>query len=157
MSEKPYRYDTYCGLYCGACEVLHANMENRLDEKSSEWGVDPAQMRCHGCKSDVLSIYCRDCELRTCAESKGLDYCYECEEFPCQRLENFNHDKVPHHVMVIINQKVLAERGPEQWLEDQKIRWSCTVCGETFSWYQKTCSKCGSEVFDCEKEAGDYR
>lgn len=157
MDERTYRYDTYCGLYCGACEILRANLENCLEEKAAVWGADPALMRCHGCKSGILSVYCRKCDLRDCAVSKGLEYCYECTEFPCQRIEDFSQDNVPHHLMVIINQKVLAERGCEQWLEDQRIRWSCTACGEPFSWYQKSCTKCGSDLFDCEKEASDYR
>ena len=27
-----FRYDTYCGLYCGACPVILAIEENRLEE-----------------------------------------------------------------------------------------------------------------------------
>ena len=34
-----------------------------------------------------------DCEIRKyCVKIKNLTYCYECQEFPCQKLENLTID-----------------------------------------------------------------
>ncbi|HEY8464483.1 MAG TPA: aminoglycoside adenylyltransferase domain-containing protein [Bacillota bacterium] len=62
-----FRYDSYCGLYCGACNTLIANMENRVDKLAEILGRPPEELRCNGCKTEINSVYCRDCKLKKCA------------------------------------------------------------------------------------------
>ena len=38
------RYDTYCGLYCGSCEVFLANRKGLVDELAREWEMNPADL-----------------------------------------------------------------------------------------------------------------
>lgn len=54
-----------CGIHCGACRLYFLNM-------------------CKGC----LSIYADEeakCPYYKCVENKGLDFCGECKEFPCEK------------------------------------------------------------------------
>jgi len=138
------RYDSYCGLYCGACGTLVA----------TENGSAGRGAPCLGCKSDLLAPGCLEkCLIRPCAMRKGLDSCGDCPEFPCSILVAFQRDGVAHHGVVLENLKQLKQLGKEAWLDAQRARWSCTRCGERFSWKQETCKACGEGLFNCYKEA----
>ncbi len=152
-----YRYDTYCGLYCGACHALRATEEGRVEEQAKAWGRDPEEVMCHGCKSDVLSGYCRTCGIKACAVERHVEFCFECTEYPCERLIAFRDDEWPHHSAVTRNLAELERLGLAQWLEVQTARWRCPACGRKTSWYDETCPGCGSEVVssrDEEQETG---
>lgn len=127
--------DGFCGLYCGACP-------NFLGTKAgTEKNV------CYGCKTDTNPEWCHNCELKACAKEKKLDFCYQCDEYPCTNLEAFkNSPKYPYHQEVYDYMKTIAEEGKSTWLDQMKIRWSCTNCGEAASWWDLSCLKCGSTL-----------
>ena len=147
------RYDTYCGLYCGACPVLRANEENRVAKQAEEWKTQPEEITCHGCKSDVLSGYCRSCEIKACAVEKGLEFCVDCTEYPCACLVAFRDDEWLHHSAITRNLMELERIGLVRWLEAQAARWRCPACSHRTSWYDETCSACGANVVSsCDEE-----
>jgi len=47
-------------------------------------------IHCGGCLSDDLFMYCRQCEIRACTKEKGYTGCHECDDFPCQYIDNFS-------------------------------------------------------------------
>jgi hypothetical protein len=57
--------------------------------------------------------------------------------------------------VVLENQALIRERGLERWLAAQRTRWSCPSCGTASGWYDKTCSGCGSSLYDCRQEERD--
>lgn len=138
------RYDTYCGLYCGACRILFANKKNRVEQLASEWKMKPEELICTGCKTDTLSVFCQECEIKQCAKDKGLEFCFMCSDYPCKLITDFKNDDMEHHSIVLHNQDSIKNRGIDSWLKEQKIKWSCPECGESYSWYDNKCSKCGS-------------
>lgn len=149
------RLDTYCGLFCGACEVFLANEKGSVEEIAKKWKMKSEDLYCHGCKTDTTSIYCKECEIKLCAQSKELDYCFQCEDFPCEYLMELRNDENPHHSIVLHNLKLIKNMGVKSWIEEQEKRWSCKKCNEKYSWYDDTCSNCGSSVRSCiddEKE-----
>ena len=68
-----FKYDAYCGLYCGACGVLIANERDKLEQLAKAWKVEPEKLECHGCKSETSSSFCVSCNIRSCAESKDKE------------------------------------------------------------------------------------
>jgi hypothetical protein len=78
-SGMSFRFDSFCGLYCGACETLIANMENKVNELAKNLGRTSEDVTCHGCKTTVNSVYCRKCELKRCAKDRKIEFCCECE------------------------------------------------------------------------------
>jgi len=144
-----FRYDAYCGLYCGACGVLIANERDKLEQLAKAWEVEPEKLECHGCKSETSSSFCVSCNIRSCAESKEIDFCFQCEQFPCTRLVEFKNDKYTHHSIILRNLAFIRDKGVGEWLEEQRIRWSCPSCGERFSWYDEICKKCGRKLHNC--------
>lgn len=149
------KLDTYCGLYCGACKIYLVNKKGLVEETAREWKMNPEDLYCNGCKTEKTSVFCRDCQIKLCSESKRVDYCYQCEKFPCEILVNFRNDENPHHSIVLHNLRKLKEKGINNWLKEQEIRWSCSECGEKYSWYDNKCSNCSSSIRNCiddEKE-----
>ena len=147
-----YRYDTYCGVYCGACHALRATEEGRVEEQAKAWGRDPEEVRCHGCKSDVFSGHCRAWGIKSCAVEREVEFCFECAEYPCDRLIAFRDDEWPHHSAVTRNLAELERLGLARWLEVQAARWRCPACGHKTSWYDETCPDCGSKVVSSRDE-----
>lgn len=90
----------FCGLNCHECD---ANMATGLndDEKrehvaklwSEQYNADikPEDINCDGCQSDGdrLFNHTKVCEIRKCGKEKGVVNCAHCEEFPCNKLEEF--------------------------------------------------------------------
>ncbi|HEY5160258.1 MAG TPA: DUF3795 domain-containing protein [Gaiellaceae bacterium] len=70
----------YCGLYCGGCGTFQATAAGGGIE------YEPGSITtCRGCNSNELSIWCSDCEIKSCAREKGLRYWLECAGFPCEK------------------------------------------------------------------------
>ena len=144
-SEK--RFVTYCGVYCDACSWKRARVENderHLSPRGKTLGSIQKQywLSCPGCR---VGTHRSDCEFRICAESRNLEHCVNCDEFPCKRHKNFNEDGVQHHANSLSSLNVLKNEGEEAWLEMQEKKWTCS-CGTKLSWYLKSCLKCGKPV-----------
>jgi hypothetical protein len=118
-----------------------------LREAADQRGRDPEGFTCQGCRSDALYIHagCANCEIRACADGKGIPHCGECADFPCERLWAFQSDGRVHHTNVMIDLVRLRKRGPETWLAEQEEVWRCS-CGESYSWYEETCNNCGEAL-----------
>ncbi len=141
-----FRYDSYCGLYCGACFVMRANEEGRVAEQAREWEREPNEITCHGCKSNVNSGYCRACGIKACAMERGLEFCVDYSEYPCERLIAFRDDEWSHHSAITRNLAELSKLGLQQWLKAQAARWRCPSCGHRTTWCDETCHACGAAV-----------
>jgi hypothetical protein len=138
------RYDSYCGLYCGACGTLRA---------TEAGGSDPRGERCLGCKSDLLASGCLHvCTIRPCAINKGVESCGACIEFPCAIVLGFSEDGVAHHSAALRNLDELKRIGREAWLEAHGARWTCPTCGARFAWKDETCGTCGGSLYNSLKE-----
>lgn len=137
----------YCGLYCGACSFKIAFDENdrvhidHMPAKYEKFRHMPLEF-CPGCRSENQ---CGKCDIKDCAEEKKVEHCSLCTEFPCKRLENFNHDGIPHHSESIENLKLLKQIGSDNWIIQQQKKWKCS-CGLKYSWYLRTCRKCHPEI-----------
>jgi len=59
---------------------------------------------------------------------------------------------VAYNSVVLKNLDFINDHGLDNWLREQKARWSCPGCGLYFSLYDEKCGNCGSEVFNCIDE-----
>ena len=153
-----FRYDSYCGLNCGACPVGAANElgnEEFLRSMAEEWDRDLDDLRCNGCKTDVTAAFCTDCRMRQCAREKGVEFCVHCGDFPCDVISQFRNDEAPHHSAVLYNLQRIKELGLKDWLEAEAGRWSCPECGRRFTWYSESCAGCGGELYNAVSQDRD--
>ena len=147
-----YRKDSVCGLYCGACDVFLANVEDRVAAAAKAWGMKPEQLVCHCCNSSLHAIYCEGCEIKDCASSRGIEHCADCDKTPCEKTIALRNDQHAHHSVILENQRQWRAFGGDAWLEKQSSRWQCPDCGTRFAWYDRQCRHCGAALFECTAE-----
>ncbi|HOX47796.1 MAG TPA: DUF3795 domain-containing protein [Spirochaetia bacterium] len=147
------RCDSYCGIYCGACDILAACRRGEPGAFSAylKERVPPAgDWRCKGCKSDEVFGNCARCPIRACARERGLESCAACPEFPCAAYSRPDAERLlaelPHLKLNAGNLAAIAERGVEAWLRGQEELWRCPECGAPDSWYAETCPVCGASL-----------
>lgn len=72
------------------------------------------QGSCEGCRSGGCKY--PDCGVYNCYKEKGIDFCYQCEEFPCEK-SNFKGDLKSRWIST--NSRI-SEIGPEAYIEETK-------------------------------------
>ncbi len=144
-----------CGLYCGTCPSYIANRENNvaeLEKRSRELNIPVEDTRCQGCQSDRVMSLCVDCHtgFRRCAREHEVTWCFECSDFPCERLRNFRDihivDGVSHHARVIEDLQYMKEHGIEQWVAEQEKAGRCPHCGKNLYWFSRVCPDCQNGI-----------
>jgi hypothetical protein len=145
---EEYTNDSYCGIYCGACEIQYAMKNKTEKEIAAQWGANPEEIKCHGCKSEMVFKNCAICGIRKCAREKNVDHCVVCKDFPCAILMSGESlvERLPHLKAIPKNMQTIKEKGGEYWLKEQEQIWKCSECGEPFSWYKQKCTKCGRDI-----------
>ena len=91
----------YCGLLCSECGAFIAT-RNDDDEKRAEvaqmWSkqynadIKPEDINCDGCTSNDdgrLFNHCKVCEIRKCGKEKNILNCAYCDEYACEKLEEY--------------------------------------------------------------------
>lgn len=65
--------ESRCGILCGECSFKEST-------------------GCRGCVN-LEQPFWGECEVKICCESKELEHCGLCDEFPCDLLKSFAYDK----------------------------------------------------------------
>ena len=140
-----------CGLYCPACTLYIATKDEpqRLAALATRMGRRIDEVTCEGCRSSKRSFYCRElCTIKPCAEKKGVDFCSQCDEFPCETLTTFQA-AAPHRRELWSSLERIKEDGYEPWSRDMAALYACPSCGVLNSAYDLKCRICGG-VPSCE-------
>lgn len=162
-----FKHDSFCGLYCGACDILIAF------KKSLESGVEPkwielpkefqslpfdtkkSKVRCFGCKTDDVFEGCSHCLIRKCAVKKTeIDTCLDCRMFPCWRHKLTGlfkkimklEKKLPHQKDIRPNMEYIKKHGIAKWMKEQEEKWRCKFCGKQLTWYHAECFDCKDQT-----------
>jgi hypothetical protein len=88
----------YCGLVCTDCSAYIATQKNDMEglkEIAARWGEELnlalawEDCRCDGCRAVTgrQIAYCRECQVRACAISRGMENCAHCPDYTCAKLE----------------------------------------------------------------------
>ena len=135
-----------CGLSCEKC-FAHVDGDIRrlslkLKEKLGNFGVyakrfetllgDPifkkypdfkevldylASENCRGCRNEQCKLF-NACGVRACHQEKQIDYCYECQDFPCDQT---NFDDPLYQAWCLINKKI-QKVGIETYYQETRTR-----------------------------------
>ena len=144
-----------CGLYCGTCPSYLAYRKNDteyMEKRSQEKGYSPDALRCDGCLSDKVAAHCMDCRhgFRACASEQKVNWCFECDAFPCQRLKDFTGvhvvNGISHHEHVIDDLQYMKTHGIHEWIKIQDKAAQCSGCGEVPYWFDHECSGCQRRI-----------
>lgn len=133
-----------CGLHCGRCFAFAGGpihqLSSQLQSALGNFGVyaarfaellnDPvftcypqfgtvlghlAKGACRGCRKEKCALF-TSCGVRPCAEERGVDFCFQCADFPCGRT-GFDEHLYRRHVA--INRR-MEEIGVERYYEEVK-------------------------------------
>ncbi len=89
-----------CGLKCSECPafIAHKTDDGELRIKTaklwSEWysaDIKPESINCIGCmeEGEPKIGHCSQCEVRACGIEKKTVSCANCDEYLCERINNF--------------------------------------------------------------------
>ena len=112
-----------CGLDCFNCPVYLASENNKLRAAiSKNLGVSFEQAMCRGCRNEkgtmAFLAMTEPCNVYQCTEKKGMSFCCECPDFPCDHLHPYADQAslVPHNTKVF-NLCLIKKMGLESWAE----------------------------------------
>lgn len=120
-----------CGVNCMIC-YKHCNSKNK----------------CEGCfkKSNGKPEHCRRCNIKDCICENNIEYCFECEKYPCKYIKNIDKSyKKRYGVSVLENSEYVKLKGIECFLDNKRIRYSCQ-CGGIISLNDGICSECNVNI-----------
>ena len=114
-----------CGLDCFNCPVYLAGENERLRETMAKTlNVPFEQVVCRGCRDENGTIaflgMTEPCNVYKCIEKKGLSFCCDCSDFPCDHLHPYA-DKAserPHNTKVF-NLGLIKKMGLEAWAKEK--------------------------------------
>ena len=122
-----------CGLDCFNCYFYLATQGDPeavgfTTMYSQLMNIPIELMHCDGCRAHngrpplhQLSFDCsKPCPAYGCTQEKGLDFCCECDDFPCDNLHPYSDraDKVPHNTKVF-NLCLIKKMGLEKWAQEK--------------------------------------
>lgn len=119
-----------CGVNCLACGA-------HLDSKRP----------CPGCRAPIEEITrksCRNCAKKKCAFEQGLQWCFDCNQFPCAKIKSLNKSYMQNYCVDLIQNGFDAKQDMAAFLEAQRKRFTCKSCGGVINQHHKKCSECGS-------------
>lgn len=125
----------YCGLYCELCAERSRipNQAAMLQMAMTEegWGFwghsvpgfgefwtfleSLANGGCSGCRAGGGFP---GCQIRRCAQERGLELCCDCADFPCAQVETLG----ARYPMLLSDNRRLQTVGLVKWLDEQKER-----------------------------------
>ncbi len=122
-----------CGRDCFNCFFFLAsqNEEYKIN-LARKMNLPVEKIVCKGCreiegKCQVLKNYgfSGNCKIYACVKEKGVEFCSDCSDFPCDLLHPLAHgaDKFPHNLKVY-NLCMIKKMGLEEWAKNKsKISW----------------------------------
>jgi len=113
LKEKLGNFDAYAQRFETLLGIpvfkKYPDFKEMLDYLASE--------NCRGCRNEQCRLF-NDCGVRPCHQEKGVDFCCQCDAFPCNRT---NYDERLHKIWVLINEKI-KKNGLDQYCEEAKNR-----------------------------------
>jgi len=139
---------TYCGLYCGDCfahkgsvadlardlrKELRQAKFSRIAQSMSEspfFAVYKDYPQCYEVLGAMVKFRCKrgcrdgggppSCKMRTCCRKKGIDGCWQCEDFEtCGKLDFLKQSHGDTHLK---NLRMLRKSGTDSFI-DGKRNW----------------------------------
>ena len=124
-----------CGMNCAVCSGYLAL---RHDVKSKGFRLP----YCKGCRprDKQCAFLKKRCELLL---NNKVEFCYECKDFPCERLEHIdNRYQNLFRMSLIENLKSIQMDGLPKFLEHQEKKWRCSKYGEVICCHNGICFNC---------------
>jgi hypothetical protein len=110
-----------CGIDCGTCELNMCKDNPQLLSYSVSRGIPEEKLPCEGCRTvkGDCPVISDKCESYICITQKKVDFCFECGDFPCSKLNPSadRADILPHNLKVF-NLCTIKRIGVESFIRE---------------------------------------
>jgi hypothetical protein len=116
----------YCGINCSDCKCSKAKDDEKLLQFFISKGIPAEKLPCPGCRAveGNCPVIGEKCETYKCALEKNIDFCYECEDFPCDKLNPAaDRANVLPHNLKVFNLCYIKNNGLEKFAENSAMIW----------------------------------
>jgi hypothetical protein len=84
--------------------------------------------------------------------NEELRFCYECPQFPCERLQKLDKRyRSLFRMSMVENGRFIKETGMAAFLEREEKKWRCPQCGGTICCHNGICYSCGLDKLKAKK------
>jgi len=112
-----------CGLDCFNCELYAENLTDKLAGLiHDKLGIPVKDIPCQGCLQQDgkhFHLGAEGCATLDCIKEKGVDFCFNCDTFPCAYLAPTadGASRYPHNLKMFNLCRIKAV-GLEKWIEE---------------------------------------
>lgn len=116
-----------CGLDCFNCPAYLADEDMALRAQIAErHGLPFESAKCGGCRNSRGTISflgdAGQCAVFTCTSSKGIAFCCECPDFPCDLLHPYaDQASVRQHNTKLFNLCLIKKLGLDRWAVEKAL------------------------------------
>jgi hypothetical protein len=102
-----------------------AGANKELREAIAEFMSLPyEQAACRGCRTEkgapAIKRTAETCDIYRCAEEKGVSFCSDCSDFPCDKLQPLADEAAKRiHNIKVFNLGLIKKMGVEAWAKDK--------------------------------------
>lgn len=115
-----------CGRDCFNCPFYLSRENEKMQHiLAVKYGMKKEEVSCDGCraiqgKCNFLKHlgFSEQCKIYSCSERNQVEFCYECNDFPCDLLQSLadRADAFPHNLKVF-NLCLIKRIGVNEWVE----------------------------------------
>jgi hypothetical protein len=114
-----------CGLDCFNCPYYQDNITEEIQRNVAvRTGLVEDEVPCKGCLEQKGHCpWFSSCATYDCIMGKGLRFCFECNEFPCLKLQPAadGAEQFPHN-MKVYNLCRIKLIGVDKWAEEESFQ-----------------------------------
>ncbi|MCF8075098.1 MAG: DUF3795 domain-containing protein [Desulfotignum sp.] len=115
-----------CGLDCFNCDLYVENLTDKLSGLIQEkLSIPEHEIACRGCRQQDgkhFHLGPEGCSTLDCVKRKGVDFCFNCDDFPCLYLAPTADGaaRYPHN-MKMYNLCRIKQFGFEKWFKESDM------------------------------------
>jgi hypothetical protein len=113
-----------CGIDCFNCPVFEGIITEETKQRMAKrLNVTPEEVPCPGCRAAKgCRLHFNTCATLDCVTAKGVSFCFECDEFPCSKLQPAADGAAiyPHNTKVFNLCRIKAV-GVDHWAQEEAL------------------------------------
>jgi hypothetical protein len=114
-----------CGLDCFNCPVFEGIITEETKQMlAKRWNIAPEKVPCKGCRAEKgCRLHFNTCATLDCVMAKGVSFCFECDEFPCSKLQPAADGATVYpHNLKVFNLCRMKAIGVERWAQEESLQ-----------------------------------
>ena len=126
--EKAKKLTSPCGLPCFHCVAYLATANPEIRRKTAKTlGIPEEKASCDGCRPQEGRIKLLkpdlQCKIYQCVAEKEIEFCNECDDFPCERFQPYADKASFPHNTKMYQLCMMKKLGFEKWIEEASKIW----------------------------------